>query len=55
MKLVIMLYLPFALILAAFIIAMLEGCDFRNDESNEDLPSQDREFIKWIRSLKGQE
>jgi len=55
MKLVILLYLPFALILAAFIIAMLENCDFCYDELNDDLPVHDREFIKWVRSLKGKE
>jgi len=55
MKLAIMLYLPFVLIMASFIIAMLESCDFCYDESNDDLPAQDREFIKWVRSLKGSE
>lgn len=45
--------LLFAAILAALIFASLERCDYCYDESNEDLPSQDRAFIGWIRSLKG--
>lgn len=39
--------------IVASIVIMLECSGPSYDELNDDLPAQDREFIKWVRSLKG--